>query len=502
MITATTRNRRFVLRPVLTLAAVALLLIVGTLAAIYQYRVTTIERARELTVQANILAASVTASIVFNDRQTTQEYVDALMLDPRLDAAAIFNESHQRVAGFYRPGSRPIGDSSTNSEMLQHNLMMVMVPARQGEITVGRIYLRSSDVPLMVRLTRYSGVALLTIMAVLMIFALAVAQRALTRANAVLHYRAQQLADANDRLTAEMEQRSRTEEALRQSQKMEAVGQLSGGIAHDFNNLLMIIKSSLTLLERKLIQNDPELEQSADTARAQLVAASAPNATAASATLQNAPDLLAERQARYQQFKRYLQTAHDGIDKAANLTQRLLSFGRRQPLSPTSLDLDMLIRSMRPLLDHSVRSNASIEYQLHSNWPVLCDRNQMENAILNLAINARDAMPEGGRITISTSDIHLDMGDPAFEDQQGGDFVHLSVADTGSGMSEEVRRKAFDPFFTTKPVGKGTGLGLSTIHGYVMQSSGHIRIDSETGKGTIINIVLPRAGGDSTAEVA
>lgn len=502
MITATTRKRRFVLRPVLTVAAAALLLIVGTLAAIYQYRVTTIERARELTVQANILAASVTASIVFNDRQTTQEYVDALMLDPRLDAAAIFNESHQEVAGFYRPGSRPIGDSSTNSEMLQHNLMMVMVPARQGEITVGRIYLRSSDVPMMVRLTRYSGVALLTIMAVLMIFALAVAQRALTRANAVLHYRAQQLADANDRLTAEMEQRSRTEEALRQSQKMEAVGQLSGGIAHDFNNLLMIIKSSLTLLERKLIQDDPALERSADTARAQLVAASTPTTTAAPAKLQNSPDVLAERQARDQQFKRYLQTAHDGIDKAANLTQRLLSFARRQPLSPTSLELDMLIRSIRSLLDHSVRSNASIEYQLHSKWPVLCDRNQMENAILNLVINARDAMPEGGQITISTSDIHLDSGDPAFAEQSGGDFVHLSVADTGSGMSEEVRRKAFDPFFTTKPVGKGTGLGLSTIQGYVLQSSGHIRIDSEMGKGTTINIILPRARGDTTTKIA
>jgi signal transduction histidine kinase len=212
-------------------------------------------------------------------------------------------------------------------------------------------------------------------------------------------------------------------------------------------------------------------------------------------------ELLDARESRNRQIKHYLDTAHDGIEKAASLTQRLLSFARRQPLTPKSLNLDELIRSMSPLLDHSVGSNVMIEYRLDSHWPVLCDGNQMENAILNLVINARDAMPDGGKITLRTQDVHVDAEHP-LDDLQYGDYVHLCVDDTGTGMSEEVRSKAFDPFFTTKPVGKGTGLGLSTILGYVMQSNGHASIESEVGKGTTINIIMPRATHDVASEVA
>jgi signal transduction histidine kinase len=193
--------------------------------------------------------------------------------------------------------------------------------------------------------------------------------------------------------------------------------------------------------------------------------------------------------------------AQDGIDRAASLTQRLLSFARRQPLSPRSLCLDELIRGIQPLLDHSVGSRWRIDYRLESRLAVLCDSNQMENAILNLVINARDAMPDGGSISICTEDLRVDSAHPA-NGLGAGDYVHLRVVDTGVGMSEEVRSKAFDPFFTTKPVGKGTGLGLSTILGYVEQSNGVANIESQPGRGTTVHIILPRAPRETVPEEA
>jgi len=497
-----TRIQRFLLRPATVVAAAVILLIFGALAEVYQYQATRIEQHRQLTVQASVLAASVTAAIAFNDRPTAQQYVNALMLDPRLDAAAIYNESHQEVAGFYRPGSEPIPDLfAHNGRLPRDRPLLVGLPARQGSTIVGTVYLRGSETPLLTQLARFSGMALLTIMAVLMLSLQSLAQRALTRANAILHRRAQELAEANERLTSEMERRSRTEEALRQSQKMEAVGQLSGGIAHDFNNLLMIIKSSLTLFHKKLTQNDPALEHHAEAMRERVAAGPDQDAASLLALMQNGLDMLDQRKQRNSQIKHYLDTAYDGIEKAANLTQRLLSFARRQPLSAKSLNLDTLIRSMQPLLDHSVGANVKINYKLESHWPVLCDANQMENAILNLVINARDAMPDGGNVTVRTEDVRVDTEHP-LDDLQHGDYVRLCVDDAGMGMSEEVRSKAFDPFFTTKPVGKGTGLGLSTILGYVMQSNGHVNIESEEGKGTTINIVMPRATNAIASEVA
>lgn len=491
------QGQPFAFRPLVTLAAASLLLLVGLLAATYQYHSIHAEHRRQLTVQAKILAASVTAAIAFNDHAAAQEYVNALMLDPGLDAAAVYNEAHREVAGFQREGSLPIADSLAGNGRLPNDHLLVAVPARQGATTVGSVYLRAADTPLIVQLARYSGVALLTIMAVLMLSALGVAQRVLTRANAALRQRARQLAEANERLSTEMEQRARTEEALRQSQKMEAIGQLSGGIAHDFNNLLMIIKGSLALLQKKLQQSDPATERSAWNVRERIVAGQ--DAAPGLPVPEREPDFLEQREARHRQIKRYLEMAQDGIDRAASLTQRLLSFARQQPLSPKSLYLDALVRSIQPLLDHSVGADAKLSYRLDAHWPILCDANQLENAILNLVINARDAMPEGGQITIQTDDVRVDAAHPMGELREG-DYVRLRVADTGMGMSEEVRRKAFDPFFTTKPVGKGTGLGLSTILGYVEQSQGAASIESIVGSGTTIHIVLPRAPADPIAE--
>ena len=482
----------------MALAAAAVLLLVGALAAFYQYQAARTERLRQLHVQAGVLASSVTAAVAFNDHKAAQEYVDALKLDPRLDAAAVFNEARQRVAGFNRAGSEPIPDLPSGAARVAEGQLLVSALARQDTTTVGIVYLRGAPTPLPVRLARFSGVFLLTLMASLILTFVAIAQGALTRVNAKLHQRAAELADANARLLEEMDQRSRTEAALHQSQKMEAVGQLSGGIAHDFNNLLMVLKSSLTLFEKRVRQDDEAIEQLAARAR---IAADSPSDEAARGVLEEAFELADQRRTRQQQIRRYLHTAQEGLDKAASLTQRLLGFARRQPLSPKPLELDALVRNIQPLLEHSVASGTTIRYQLQSSWHVLCDSNQMENAIFNLVNNASDAMPDGGEITISTFDVRADAAQSGL-DRALGDHVRLSVADTGVGMSEETRAKAFDPFFTTKPVGKGTGLGLSTILGYVMQSNGQISIDSEPGRGTVVHVDMPRALADVAMETA
>jgi signal transduction histidine kinase len=492
------RPYRFAFSATAAAVAVLLVLVVSALATAYQYRYSRVERLRQLQVQATVLAASVTAAVAFNDHKTAQEYVDALKLDPRFDAAAVFNDAHQRLASFERSGSAPIPDLPSSGPRVENGYVLVSAPARQDTTTVGAVYLRAAPMPWSVRLARFSGVILLTLMSVLMLVFVTVAQRGLTRVNAKLHQRAAELADANARLLEEMEQRLRTEAALHQSQKMEAVGQLSGGIAHDFNNLLMVLKSSLTLFGKRIRQDDDAIEQLAERAR---VAAGAQADAGAGDVLEGAVELADQRRTRQQQIRRYLQTAHDSLDKAASLTQRLLGFARRQPLSPKPLELDALVRSIQPLLEHSVASGVRIRYELKSSWHVLCDSNQMENAIFNLVNNAGDAMPGGGDITISTADLRAEDARNDL-DRALGDHVRLSVADTGVGMGEETRAKAFDPFFTTKPVGKGTGLGLSTILGYVMQSNGQISIDSEPGQGTVVHIDMPRALAHVATETA
>jgi len=263
---------------------------------------------------------------------------------------------------------------------------------------------------------------------------------------------------------------------------------------------LMIVKSALVLLEKRLTQSLSAVEQFAEMARDRLATDAQQDDAGSRQVLEKGLALVAEGNVRRQQIGRYLETANDGINKAADLTCRLLAFARRQPLSARSVRLDDLIRDIQPLLEHSVGPNVQIQYQLASHWHVLCDVNQMENAILNLIINARDAMPEGGQITISTADVHVDPAEST--GQKVVDQVRLRVADTGTGMGEEVRSRAMDPFFTTKPVGKGTGLGLSTILGYVLQSNGRLSIDSEVGMGTSVDIVLPREFSAASKEIA
>ncbi len=252
----------------------------------------------------------------------------------------------------------------------------------------------------------------------------------------------------------------RTQEQLRQSQKMEAIGQLTGGIAHDFNNMLAGIIGSLEMLQLRVDAG------------------------------------------RFDELERYMTMAATSAHSAAALTQRLLAFARRQPLDPKRVEADRLLVGMEDLLRRTLGREVDLEMAVaDALWPTLCDPNQLENAILNLAINARDAMPEGGRLTIEAANVHL--GD-AYAQAQGdgvkpGQYVVVSVRDNGTGMGPEVIERAFEPFFTTKRAGEGTGLGLSMLYSFIKQSGGHVRIDSELGQGTTFKVYLPRCR-DEAAE--
>jgi PAS domain S-box-containing protein len=250
-----------------------------------------------------------------------------------------------------------------------------------------------------------------------------------------------------------------TEEALLQSQKMEAVGQLTGGIAHDFNNLLTGIVGSLDLLQTRL------------------------------------------NQGRLDNVARYIHAAMTSANRAAALTHRLLAFARRQPLVPKTVDVNQLVVSLEDLLRRTIGETIDLAIVAADDlWSTLCDPNQLESALLNLAINSRDAMPQGGSLTIATSNARLDRVTAETPALTPGDYVCIAVTDSGVGMSAEVAARAFDPFFTTKPIGQGTGLGLSMIYGFARQSNGHATIDSRPGRGTSVRVYLPRHQGDLAAE--
>ncbi|APX86063.1 hybrid sensor histidine kinase/response regulator [Methylorubrum extorquens] len=253
-----------------------------------------------------------------------------------------------------------------------------------------------------------------------------------------------------------------TEEALRQAQKMEAVGQLTGGIAHDFNNLLTGIVGSLDMMQTRIAQG------------------------------------------RTDAIERYVKAAMSSANRAAALTHRLLAFARRQPLDPKPVNANTLVTSLEDLLRRTIGEAIGLEIVTAGGlWPTLCDPHQLESAILNLAINARDAMPDGGKLTIETCNTHLDRAyaklHPGVEP---GQYICICVTDTGAGMPPDVIARAFDPFFTTKPIGQGTGLGLSMIYGFARQSEGHAKIYSEVGKGTTVKLYLPRHCGALTEEDA
>jgi signal transduction histidine kinase len=258
--------------------------------------------------------------------------------------------------------------------------------------------------------------------------------------------RTRSLAEANQKLSAEMAERQRTEEALRQAQKLEAVGQLTSGVAHDFNNLLTAVLGNLELMERRVADQD---------------------------------------------IQRLLRSAIRAAQRGATLTQQLLAFSRRQRLVPKPLDLNSLVADAGDMLARTLGGTIEARIELTPElWPALVDPTQIELVLLNLAINARDAMPDGGTLTVRTENVPRGS---APSDLDLGDYVLISVTDTGTGMAPDVLAKAVDPFFTTKDVGKGSGLGLSMVHGVASQSGGGLRLRSAIGAGTVVQVYLPRA---------
>jgi PAS domain S-box-containing protein len=271
----------------------------------------------------------------------------------------------------------------------------------------------------------------------------------------------QALADLNATLEAQVRERTaelqEAETSLRQSQKMEAVGQLTGGLAHDFNNLLTSIIGSLELIASRVAQG------------------------------------------RVTELDRYLHTAQAAAKRAAALTHRLLAFSRRQTLDPKPTDINRLVYGMDDLIRRTAGPSVTVKVaDAPGLWVVLADPNQLENALLNLCINARDAMPDGGDLIIETGNLILEPAEAKALDLPAGEFVSLSVADTGAGMTADVIARAFDPFFTTKPLGEGTGLGLSMVYGFARQSGGQARIYSQPGQGAKVCLYLPRHLGDAS----
>jgi len=411
-----------------------LLLLLASLWIIYQgersYRT---EQQHAAQVQAEILAASATAALDVEDRATAQESANALRANPQVKMAGIYDVRGDRFAGYARTEALParLPDiSAPDGASVQ-----AIVPVMRSGTKIGTVYLAGAIDPLTRRLSRYAMIALLAGMTSLVLGVLGYGQAALRRVNATL-------AEANSELQFQMEERGRTEEQLRQAQKMQSLGQLTGGIAHDFNNLLAVIQGSADILQR--------------------------------------PGLSEEKRARF------TKAIIDASTQGALLTGQLLAFARRQPLRPETLDVNHRILTMlvmiQPMLGPNIALSTHLEPAL---LPVDVDPGQFEAALLNIVVNARDAMPEGGEITIRTGNA---TGDDAGERERA---VAVTVEDNGRGIAPDQLEHVFEPFFTTKTVGKGTGLGLSQVYGFAAQSGGEARIGSEVGKGTTLTLLLP-----------
>ena len=416
------------------------LIAASLMVALYNERQYDRQVAEAAQVQARVLAATASAALSFGDRSALQDYVDAVRANADVDAVGVFDEHGRLAASFTR--SRL---AQTLAETLRpenaRGQVIVLAPVVQRGTRLGVVYLRSRKEPLLRRLGHYMGAGLLVAMASLMFLIMALDSRALRRANA--------------ELITLMAEREKAEAALRQSQKMEAVGRLTGGIAHDFNNMLGVVLGSVDLLLRRYLDDDPNA-------------------------------------------RRLAQSALDGARRAAALTKRLLAFSRQQPLKPASVDVAKCVSDMSELLRRTLGDTVVVEAVAGAGlWRAHIDLPQLESAILNLAINARDAMPAGGKLTLESSNVYLDRAYAADDPEvTPGQYVMLAVTDSGSGIPPEVLGKVFEPFFTTKPPGHGTGLGLSQVHGFIRQSGGHVRIYSEVEVGTTIKLYLPR----STAE--
>lgn len=393
-------------------------------------------------IRAGILAASITAAVDFGDVDAMREALAPFRVDPATRVAAVYDAEGRLLAGFALRGyavSRTLPRGAAAD-----NLSVGRADVKSGGRTIGTAYLLSELEPFSRRLTRYALMSILVLVAVLIVAILAFSQAALRRANRDLQV-------TNDELVEQMAQREKAENDLRQVQKMESIGQLTGGIAHDFNNMLAIVIGSLDIAERRF-SSSPERARKA------------------------------------------IGHALEGAHRAASLTHRLLAFARRSPLQPQPIDSNQLVANMSELLRRTLGQGINLETVLAGGlWRTHADPGQLENAILNLCVNARDAMDGNGRLTIETLNGHLD-DDYAAQNPgvAAGQYVTIAISDNGPGMSRDVIERAFEPFFTTKDVGKGTGLGLAQVYGFVHQSGGHVKIYSEMGEGTTVKVYLPR----------
>ncbi|MEO6339838.1 MAG: ATP-binding protein [Caulobacteraceae bacterium] len=421
-------GRRLAATPLIAVGVALALLVASLSLAVHNEGVAKDDKVRQTSVQAEILASSVAAALAFDDAMAAREYVNALRANRDIEAAGAYDVKGVLVAGYTREGGPLPAANRVAPPVFNGAHLVVTAPVAQGSTKLGSVYLKTATETWAQRALRYIGIALVVVMASLLV--------------AVLGASYASVSEAHRKLQQEIKSRQEAEEALRQAQKMEAMGQLTGGVAHDFNNLLMVASSGLDLIDRT---TDPV------------------------------------RQARLKAGIR------QAIDRGASLTQQLLAFARRSPMNPEVVDLGVRVRGMQDLLERSLREDVVVALEIAPDlWPVEVDPSQFEVALLNIALNARDAMPTGGQITIKAENEPATAGRP-------GDRVRLSVIDTGAGATPEVIAKVFEPFFTTKGVGQGTGLGLSQVYGFARSSGGEAQMQSEVGKGTTVSLLIPRS---------
>ena len=394
-------------------------------------------------VQARILADSLSGALAFGDQATVSQITTAIRANPEIEALIVLDDKDVPVAHY----GETIMLLNGRNEQRTADGFTVRVPVEEKGVVLGTVILKQKSEALGLRLARYAGAIILLVAGLLMLTIMAFDTRALAR--------------SNRRLREVMDERERAEAALRQSQKMEALGRLTGGIAHDFNNMLAVIIGNLDLFKRRY------------------------------------PDVDAK-------MSRFVIGSQEAAKRAAALTQRLLAFSRRQPLDPKAIDVSRSITDLSDILRRTLGDAIAIEtLRSPGLWRANVDTSQFETALINLAVNARDAMPGGGTLLIECANARLDQSHAeGGDDVVPGEYVMVAVTDTGTGMSPDILTQVFEPFFTTKAVGLGTGLGLSQVHGFVKQSGGHVSLFSEVGRGTTVKLYLPRSFDASDVPVA
>jgi len=407
------------------------------------YRTEQVDRTQ---LRARILAANVVAAVDFGDLESARETTDAFGVDPSMQIVAVYDATGRLLTGYAR-GGVPLPQRAQAIRAPEGNLTLGQAPILRDGKAIGSVLIGHEIESFSRRMIRFALISLLVLMAALIVGILGLSQAALRRAN-------DDLRASNEELILQMAEREKAESALRQAQKMESIGQLTGGIAHDFNNMLAIVIGSLDIAQRRFA-SQPE--------RALLA----------------------------------IGHALEGANRAASLTRRLLAFARQAPLQPRPIDANQLVANMSEMLRRTLGEGVVVDTLLAPDmWRTHADPGQVENAILNLCVNARDAMDGHGRLAIETANCDLDQAYAArHEMAEAGEYVMIAIGDNGPGMPQEVLDRAFEPFFTTKGVGKGTGLGLAQVYGFAKQSGGHVRIDTELGRGTTVKLYLPRYRG-------